>query len=417
MAARVTRKVPLHESIFKLNEKLNMLMAEMKKLRYVVLQGMAVGQTQGQQAPLQQEQEEVELQPIEEAPVEPVLARGPGRRSDWHYWGANWAAKNPDIPRDENFSLKMAEAYRAWKEAHPGQTYLDFRGTDVIDGRKRLTQKKGKKVAPAPPRQVTPLAPLRQATPPSRQPTPPLRQATPPLAPAPLPLRQPTPPLRQPTPPLAPAPLPLRQATPPSRQKTPNAYKQPSPGPLSTPSLLQGRRETPPQEYYEPAEEEEEFVEEQELVPQQEKPVRVPIQEESVEESPEEEQEMSPEEEQEVSPEEEQPLEEEEQAVSPEEEQPLEEEEQALSPEEEASIEAAQQQQEEQPEASPEWPEEEQSDLEIVTVGQQEYFRTSNNGLFTVIRDEEGNPDIGSWAGVLSDDGTQVVETEQPEEP
>jgi len=408
MAARVTRKVPLHESIFKLNEKLNMLMAEMKKLRYVVLQGQ-----QGQQAPLQQEQEEVELQPIEEAPVEP---RGPGRRSDWHYWGANWAAKNPDIPRDENFSLKMAEAYRAWKEAHPGQTYLDFRGTDVIDGRKRLTQKKGKKVAPAPPRQVTPLAPLRQPTPPSRQPTPPLRQATPPLAPAPLPLRQPTPPL-------APAPLPLRQATPPpSRQKTPNAYKQPSPGPLSTPSLLQGRRETPPQEYYEPAEEEEEFVEEQELVPQQEKPVRVPIQEESVEESPEEEQEMSPEEEQEmspeeeqeVSPEEEQPLEEEEQALSPEEE-----EEQALSPEEEASIEAAQQQQqEEQPEASPEWPEEEQEgDLEIVTVGQQEYFRTSNNGLFTVIRDEEGNPDIGSWAGVLSDDGTQVVETEQPEEP
>jgi ATP-dependent exoDNAse (exonuclease V) alpha subunit len=109
--------------------------------------------------------------------------------------------------------------------------------------------------------------------------------------------------------------------------------------------------------------------------------------------SPEEEQEMSPEEEQEVPPQEEQ----------------------ALSPEEEASIEAAQQQ---QPEASPEWPEEEQEgDLEIVTVGQQEYFRTSNNGLFTVIRDEEGNPDIGSWAGVLSDDGTQVVETEQPEEP
>jgi hypothetical protein len=401
MAARVTRKVPLHESIFKLNEKLNMLMAEMKKLRYVVLQG--------QQAPLEQEQEqeEAEIQPLEEAPVEP---RGPGRRSDWHYWGANWAAKNPDIPRDENFSLKMAEAYRAWKEAHPGQTYLDFRGTDVIDGRKRLTQKKGKKVGPAPPRQVTPLAPLRQATPP--------------LAP----LRQATPPSRQPTPPLAPAPLPLRQATPPpSRQKTPNAYKQPSPGPLSTPSLLQGRRETPPQEYYEPAEEEE-FVEDQELVPQQEKPVRVPIQEESVEESPEEEQPLE-EEQQEVSPEEQQPLEEEQQEVSPEEQQPLEEEqqpleeeEQALSPEEEASIEAAQQQQqeEEQPEASPEWPEEEQeeqSDLEIITVGQQEYFRTSNNGLFTVTRDEEGNPDIGTWAGVLSDDGTQVVETEQPEAP
>jgi ATP-dependent exoDNAse (exonuclease V) alpha subunit len=125
--------------------------------------------------------------------------------------------------------------------------------------------------------------------------------------------------------------------------------------------------------------------------------------------SPEEEQEMSPEEEQEMSPEEG------EVEVSPQQEQALEEKEQALSPEEEASIEAAQQQ---QPEASPEWPEEEQEgDLEIVTVGQQEYFRTSNNGLFTVIRDEEGNPDIGSWAGVLSDDGTQVVETEQPEEP
>jgi hypothetical protein len=409
MAARVTRKVPLHESIFKLNEKLNMLMAEMKKLRYVVLQAQGQAQVQGQQAPLQ-EQEEVELQPLEEAPLQPS---GPGRRSDWHYWGANWAAKNPDIPRDANFSLKMAEAYRAWKEAHPGQTYLDFRGTDVIDGRRRLTQKKGKKVSPAP-------LPIRQATPPLAPAPLPIRQATPPLAPAPLPIRQATPPL-------APAPLPIRQATPPSRQKTPNAYKQPSPGPLSTPSLLQGRRETPPQEYYEPEEE-------QDIMPQQEKPVRVPIQEESVEESPEEEQEMSPEEEQEmspeegeveVSPEEEQEMSpEEEQEMSPEEEQemsPEEEqevppqEEQALSPEEEASIEAAQQQ---QPEASPEWPEEEQEgDLEIVTVGQQEYFRTSNNGLFTVIRDEEGNPDIGSWAGVLSDDGTQVVETEQPEEP
>ena len=389
-----------------------MLMAEMKKLRYVVLQ------SQGQQA------QEEEIQPMVESPA---VLRGPGRRSDWHYWGANWAAKNPDIPRDENFSLKMAEAYRAWKEAHPGQTYLGFRGTDVIDGRKRLTQKKGKKVSPAPPRQVTPLAPLRQATPTSRQRTPPLRQATPPVAPAPLPLRQATPPI-------APAPLPLRQATPPpSRQKTPNKYSLPSPGPLSTPTLLQGRRETPPQEYYELAEEEEV------ISPQQEQPTRVAIQEESVEDTPEEEQEVSPEEGAvemspeegavevspeegpvEVSPEEEEEVSpEEEEEVSPEEEEELSpEEEEELSPEEEASILAAQQEEEEQPDASPEWPEEEQAedgDLEIVTVGQQEYFRTSNNGLFNVIRDEEGNPDIGTWAGVLSDDGTQVVETEQPE--
>jgi hypothetical protein len=82
--------------------------------------------------------------------------------------------------------------------------------------------------------------------------------------------------------------------------------------------------------------------------------------------------------------------------------------------------EAAQQEEEEQPEASPEWPEEEEQaqaedgDLEIVTVGQQEYFRTSNNGLFTVTRDEEGNPEIGTWAGVLSDDGTQVIEASPP---
>ena len=350
-----------------------MLMAEMKKLRYVVLQ------SQGQQA------QEEEIQPMVESPA---VLRGPGRRSDWHYWGANWAAKNPDIPRDENFSLKMAEAYRAWKEAHPGQTYLGFRGTDVIDGRKRLTQKKGKKVSPAPPRQVTPLAPLRQATPTSRQRTPPLRQATPPVAPAPLPLRQATPP--------------------PSRQKTPNKYSLPSPGPLSTPTLLQGRRETPPQEYYELAEEEEV------ISPQQEQPTRVAIQEESVEDTPEEEQEVYPEEGAvEVSPEEGAV------EVSPEEEEEVSpEEEEELSPEEEASILAAQQEEEEQPDASPEWPEEEQAedgDLEIVTVGQQEYFRTSNNGLFNVIRDEEGNPDIGTWAGVLSDDGTQVVETEQPE--
>ncbi len=377
-------------------------MSEMKKLRYAVLQGQA----QGQQAPLQQEQvqEGEQIQPIEEAPV---LARGPGRRSDWHYWGANWAAKNPDIPRDANFSLKMAEAYRAWKDAHPGQTYLDFRGTDVIDDRRRLTQKKGKKVGPAPSRQVTPpprqatpppLAPLREPTPPPlaplREPTPPPRQATPPpprqATPPPLaPLREPTPPPRQATPP-PPAPLPLKQ-------KTPNKYSQPSPGPLSTPSLLQGRRETPPQEYYEPAEEQEFSPEEEEQVEEAEQPVRVPIQEESVEESPEEE------------------------AVQQEEAA----QEEQLSPEEEAAIEAAQEEQlspeEEQPEASPEWPEEEEQaeegDLEIVTIGQQEYFRTSNNGLFTVIRDEEGNPDIGSWAGVLSEDGTQVVETEQPEEP
>jgi hypothetical protein len=373
MAARVTRKVPLHESIFKLNEKLNMLMAEMKKLRYVVLQGQGQGQGQAQQAHLEQaQQEEVDLQPIEQAPVEP---RGPGRRSDWHYWGANWAAKNPDIPRDENFSLKMAEAYRAWKEAHPGQTYLDFRGTDLIDGRKRLTQKKGKKVAPAP--------------------------------------------LKQATPPLAPAPLPLRQATPPSRQKTPNAYKQPSPGPLSTPSLLQGRRETPPQEYYEPVEEEQEVLQEEEVVPQQEQPVRVPIQEESVEESPEEQQSLSPEEQQQLSPEEEASIEAAQQEqLSPEEEEQEEEEEQQEQPEEEEQQE--QPEEEEEPEGSPQWPEEDQAEedggLEIVTVGQQEYFRTANNGLFTVTRDEEGNPEPGPWAGYLSDDGTQVIEAEQPEE-
>ena len=345
-------------------------MGEMKKLRNVVLQGMALGQGQGQgqQAPLQQ-QEEVELQATEESPVEPVLARGPGRRSDWHYWAANWAAKNPDVPRDETFSLKMAEAYRAWKDAHPGQSYLDFRGSDVIDGRKRFTQKKGKKVAPAP-------APFRDATPPLapmpfREPTPPLapmpfREPTPP--PAPAPFREPTPPapFREPTPPPAPAPLreatppaPFREPTPPApsvaRQKTPNKYSPPSAGPLSTPSLLQGRRETPPQEYYDLDEEEQE------------------IPEESVEESVPEQEELS-------------------------------------AAEAEAEAEAE--------EASPEWPqEEEQAELEIVTVGQQEYFRTSNNGLFAVVRDEEGNPEPGSWAGVLSDDGTQVLEVDQPEAP
>jgi hypothetical protein len=346
MAARVTRKVPLHESIYKLNEKLNMLMGEMKKLRNVVLQGLDLGQRQGQgqQGPLEQQQEEVELQATEESPVEPVLARGPGRRSDWHYWAANWAAKNPDVPRDETFSLKMAEAYRAWKDAHPGQSYLDFRGSDVIDGRKRFTQKKGKKVAPAP-------APFREPTPP---PAPaPFREPTPP----PAPLREPTPPtalapFREPTPP----PAPFREPTPPpapsvARQETPNKYSPPSAGPLSTPSLLQGRRETPPQEYYDLAEEEQE------------------IPEESVEES---------------------------------------------VPEQQEELSAA----EEAEEASSEWPqEEEQAELEIVTVGQQEYFRTSNNGLFAVVRDEEGNPEPGSWAGVLSDDGTQVLEVDQPEAP
>ena len=362
-------------------------MGEMKKLRNAVLQGLALGQQgqQGQQAPLPQEA--VELQPIEESPVEPVLARGPGRRSDWHYWAANWAAKNPDIPRDESFSLKMAEAYRAWKDAHPGQTYLDFRGTDVIDGRRRLTQKKGKKVAPPPFKEPIPVAPMRQATPPPRQATPPrapVREPSPaPIRePTPVPMRQPSPaPMRQPSPvPMrepSPAPLrqPSREPSPPRvRQKAPNKYSPPSTGPLSTPSLLQGRRETPPQEYYDIAEEEQE-------IPQEEAPKQ---------EAPEEE--------------------------APEEEQPL-------SPEEEASIEAAQEQQqlspeeEEQSEASPEWPEEEDGDLEIVTVGQQEYFRTSNNGLFAVVRDDQGNPEPGPWAGVLSDDGTQVLEVDQPEAP
>ena len=376
-------------------------MGEMKKLRNAVLEGLALGQ--GQKAPLPQEA--VELQPIEESPVEPVLARGPGRRSDWHYWAANWAAKNPDIPRDESFSLKMAEAYRAWKDAHPGQTYLDFRGTDVIDGRRRLTQKKGKKVAPPPFKQPIPVAPMRQATPP------PPRQATPPRAPvrepSPAPMREPSTvpmrepstapaPMRQPSREPSPAPMrqPLREPSPPRlRQKTPNKYSPPSTGPLSTPSLLQGRRETPPQEYYDIAEEEQEIPQEEAL--EQEAPEQeVPEQEAPEQEVPEQE--------------------------VPEQEVP--EEEQPLSPEEEASIEAAQQEQlspeeEEQPEASPEWPEEEDGDLEIVTVGQQEYFRTSNNGLFAVVRDDQGNPEPGPWAGVLSDDGTQVLEVDQPEAP
>jgi outer membrane protein OmpA-like peptidoglycan-associated protein len=126
------------------------------------------------------------------------------------------------------------------------------------------------------------------------------------------------------------------------------------------------------------------------------KSVRVPIQEESVEDSASQEEATA-----------------EEEAAVEEESAPQEE---SAAQEEAAAQEESAAQEEEQPEASPEWPEEEEEDgdLEIVTVGQQEYFRTSNNGLFTVTRDEEGNPEIGTWAGVLSDDGTQVIEASPP---
>lgn len=244
----------------------------------------------------------------EQAPLEQVPRKT--TTTDWGLWQSNWAVKNPDVPRDENFATKMSEAWKQWKEAHPGQTYRGFRGSDELIPRP-IQGKTRRKVKTAQP------PPVRRTPPPSRKPTP--------FAPAPAPEafvtpqrdadempRALAPPEEEeyeypPTPPPSlksksktplVAPLPLERPALPSREvMNSSLLKRSTPAVVESPEEEYG--ELPVGEYHTPyaqAEEEEKQPEEQ-LATEEEAPLEEEEQETSAEEQAAAEEEASAEEE------------------------------------------------------------------------------------------------------------------------
>lgn len=220
-----TRRNKTQELVEKINEKLGMLLMEMKKTQLSVRntcekQGTDVAHLAAaieqitplppyiedeeeedrapEEAPLRVE--EAPLRVAEAAPLAPVPARPPAppalapqeqaegpkkrKRSGWILFSANYAQRNPTMPRDKEWPGKIAAAWEDWKRANPGKDYQEFRGSDMLPAR-RQTKKKNKlapvanavQVAPigqpeipATPGRVSPLRPLpleEEAAPPS----------------------------------------------------------------------------------------------------------------------------------------------------------------------------------------------------------------------------------------------------------
>ena len=148
--------------------KINILMKEIGRLRGVIQKDRGLPADADSDAEAEADAEEGVAQ--EQAPLEQVPRKT--TTTDWGLWQSNWAVKNPDVPRDENFATKMSEAWKQWKEAHPGQTYRGFRGSDELIPRQTQAKTRRKVKTAQPP-------PLRRTPPPSRKQTP--------FAPAPAP--------------------------------------------------------------------------------------------------------------------------------------------------------------------------------------------------------------------------------------
>jgi len=159
--ARVTRKVPLFQMFERLMErsqvmdgKMNILMKEVGRLRGVI---------QKEQGAPVEEESDVDEEHIQ-VPLEEPVTLQKKTTTDWGLWQSNWAVKNPQVSRDENFATKMSEAWKQWKESHPGQTYRGFRGSDELLPRPNQgkTRRKVK----------TQFPPIKRHTPPARNPAP-----------------------------------------------------------------------------------------------------------------------------------------------------------------------------------------------------------------------------------------------------
>ena len=166
--ARVTRKVSVFQMFERLMEKsqamdskINILMKEVGRLRGVIQKDRGLPADADSDAEADADAEEGVAQ--EQAPLEQVPRKT--TTTDWGLWQSNWAVKNPDVPRDENFATKMSEAWKQWKEAHPGQTYRGFRGSDELIPRQTQAKTRRKVKTAQPP-------PVRRTPPPSRKPTP-----------------------------------------------------------------------------------------------------------------------------------------------------------------------------------------------------------------------------------------------------
>jgi hypothetical protein len=260
----------------KINEKLGMLLMEMKKTQLSVRntcekQGSDVAHLAAaieQITPLppyieDEEEEEAPLgaeaaplapfapppAPPAPAPAPPALApqeqaEGPRKRkrSGWILFSANYAQRNPTMPRDKEWPGKIAAAWEEWKRMNPGKDYQEFRGSDMLPAR-RQTKKKNKLLPssnavqvipsgqpeiPATPGRTSPLRPLPV---PEEEAQPSmvesaiaavsaLTQPTPAPAPEPSPALAPEPsPAPAPTPALAPEPSPVRAPEPAPEQE------------------------------------------------------------------------------------------------------------------------------------------------------------------------------------------------------
>ena len=208
-----TRRNKTQELVEKINEKLGMLLMEMKKTQLSVRntcekQGSDVAHLAAaieQITPLppyieDEEEEEAPLGAAEPAPLAPLArlaplapappapapappalapqeqAEGPRKRkrSGWILFSANYAQRNPTMPRDKEWPGKIAAAWEEWKRMNPGKDYQEFRGSDMLPAR-RQTKKKNKLLPssnavqvipsgqpeiPATPGRTSPLRPL-----------------------------------------------------------------------------------------------------------------------------------------------------------------------------------------------------------------------------------------------------------------
>jgi hypothetical protein len=350
-----TRRNKLQDTIEKMYEKIGLLMVEMQKTQRMVkthLQQRPVGEAEAQ--PKAQPEAQPEAQPSPISSVTPsevgstesareVIPRG---RSDWHYFSANYAASNPDVPRNKEFSALIADEFQRWKDMHPGKSYADYRGSSNLPARRRRMTKRAPKLLAAPvPVQRTPVPVQRTVR---RSPVPLQR------TPSPLPVQKTpvvTPVRASPLRPLATtvaeeAPIVEEAPAPEVQPVYDEADLDQAPAP-ETPAVeepvydeadLDQAPEDDDDEYAIP----EESAQQEEFVPQQEE--FVPQQEE-------------------------------------------------VAPEEEGDTNVP----------------------PIIRIGDTEYFRTRNNGLFQAVTDDYGNVTMGDWVGYLEDDGVTIRETETPQ--
>ena len=182
-----TRRNKLQDTIEKMYEKIGLLMVEMQKTQRMVKahcdQKAVATPTYEVKAP--RPSSVIYPSPVpapREEVVEEVREVIPRGRSDWHYFSANYAASNPDVPRNKEFSARIADEFQRWKDTHPGKSYADYRGSSNLPVRRRRMTKRAPKLLAAPvqrtlvraspPKPLVAEAPLEEPLPVEEAPSP-----------------------------------------------------------------------------------------------------------------------------------------------------------------------------------------------------------------------------------------------------